>query len=122
MTGLISIYGACGYNIWPVLLNVIWLLAGLIASIVMVDKWCEDYNCSVSPGGVALQGIITALWVYPHAGFMVQVMNGTLTQDKYVPHSCCCVTDTTRVDQQEESRVVVNQASPPKRQQGATNV
>mmetsp|Transcript_37608 Transcript_37608/g.79299 ORF Transcript_37608/g.79299 Transcript_37608/m.79299 type:complete len:210 (+) Transcript_37608:450-1079(+) len=132
VTGLISIYGAYIYNIWPVLLNVAWLLVGFIVAIIVVVKWCDDYleqynsdyyyaTCSVNPGAVIWQGILMLLWMYPHVGFVVQVINGTLTKDNYVPQSCCCVADTQRVDQQAESRVVVTQASPSKMEQGAMN-
>ena len=133
VTGLISIYGAYAFNIWPVLLNVAWLIVGFIATIIVVVKWCDDYleqyssdyyyaTCSISPGGVAIQAVIMLLWIYPHLGFVVQVKNGTLAKDNYAPHSCCGITDTQRVDQQVESRVVVTQASPSKMEQGAMNV
>lgn len=41
-TGLLSIYGAYIFNIWPVLLNMTWLIVGYVAGIIYVVQWCND--------------------------------------------------------------------------------
>mmetsp|Transcript_28268 Transcript_28268/g.60240 ORF Transcript_28268/g.60240 Transcript_28268/m.60240 type:complete len:207 (+) Transcript_28268:828-1448(+) len=102
VTGLISIYGAFIFNIWPVYVNVGYLLIGYIAGVVYVAGWCKDYveenttqyeqaTCSINGGTVVMQGILMLLWIYPHIGFIVQVGNGTLTSETYEneKRSCC---------------------------------
>lgn len=139
--GFCSIFGAYVFNIWPVLLSVVWLLVGYIAGIIVGVQWCNDFNkssqttynnygsysdpyygysygyyyyetCVISPGVAVVQAIIMALWMYPHVGFVVQVKKGTLRKDNYSAQSCCCVGNEQRVDQQYESNVVITQASP----------
>ena len=127
-TGLFSIYGAYIFNIWPVLLNVTQLIVLYVAGIIYVVQWCKDYEeensytseyytytatCSISGGTIFVQGIIMLLWLYPHIGFIVQVLKGTLAKDTYAPRSCCCVDNSAvaRIDQQDETPVVVTNAS-----------
>ena len=56
--GIISMYGAYAYNIYPVLLNAVWLLIGYIILIVLAAQYCSkfleytgssNYACSVNP-------------------------------------------------------------------------
>jgi len=132
-TGLLSIFGAYIFNIWPVLINVAWLLVGFIAAIIYAIQACNDYiekftsnyldaTCSVSPGTVIAQGILMLLWIYAHVGFIVQVAKGTLTKDDYVPSSCCSVVDnsTDAGVEQQVSPVVVTSATTSKMEQGIT--
>mmetsp|Transcript_24412 Transcript_24412/g.51165 ORF Transcript_24412/g.51165 Transcript_24412/m.51165 type:complete len:219 (+) Transcript_24412:176-832(+) len=130
-TGLLSIFGAYIFNVWPVLINVAWLLIVYIAAIIYAIQWCNDYiekytskylyaTCSISPGSVIVQGILMLLWIYPHVGFIVQVAKGTLTKDGYVPSSCCCVVGNSTVAgvEQQVSPVVDTSATPSKMEQG----
>lgn len=129
-TGLLSIYGAYIFNIWPVLLNMTWLIVGYVAGIIYVVQWCNDYKetnsyetqyysysttntCQVNGATIVAQGIIMLLWLYPHIGFTVQVLKGTLAKDSYAPRSCCCFDNSAvaRIDQQTETPVVVTNAS-----------
>jgi len=124
-TGILSIFGAYIFNIWPVVVNVVWLLLGYTVGIILAVQWCKDFleqypsddyyaTCYIEPAPVLIQGVIMLLWIYPHIGFMVQVCKGTLSKDNYVPHSCCCVSDNSAVvgDDQHASGVVVTSVPP----------
>ena len=113
ITGGLSIYGAYMYSIFLVLINVLWLLVGYVAAIVIAVNYCKDvetvsfvlegdlytYPCSIGVLPVLVTGVIMALWVYPHIGFMVYVQRGILSEETYENEkiSCCGTYETAGV-------------------------
>ena len=69
-TTVASIWGAINYNYWPVAANTICLGIRAILPFFM--------------GAPSIMGAaITALWIYPHIVFCVEVRNGVLCRETY---------------------------------------
>ena len=79
-TTVASIWGAINYNYWPVAANTICLGVRAILPFLM--------------GAPSIMGAaITALWIYPHIVFCVEVRSGVLCRETYgrEEFSCCCI-------------------------------
>jgi hypothetical protein len=91
-------------------LNALWLLIGVIVLPVLESKDCKNYvaeydllnntaskvNCGLSVGvGAIISVIYTAILIYPHIGFILEVKKGIMTKETYAREefSCCCVSN-----------------------------
>eukprot|EP00579_Thalassiosira_antarctica_P000207 CAMPEP_0201866708 /NCGR_PEP_ID=MMETSP0902-20130614/1187_1 /ASSEMBLY_ACC=CAM_ASM_000551 /TAXON_ID=420261 /ORGANISM="Thalassiosira antarctica, Strain CCMP982" /LENGTH=223 /DNA_ID=CAMNT_0048391729 /DNA_START=98 /DNA_END=769 /DNA_ORIENTATION=+ len=81
-----SIWGAINYNYWPVAANTICLGVRAILPFLM--------------GAPSIMGAaITALWIYPHVVFCLEVRSGVLCRETYgrEQFSCCCIAERVLV-------------------------
>ena len=123
-TGLIFLISGPYCSIWHGSLLDMLPASFMSFSGVTINKETNSYEtqyysysttntCQVNGATIVAQGIIMLLWLYPHIGFTVQVLKGTLAKDSYAPRSCCCFDNSAvaRIDQQTETPVVVTNAS-----------
>lgn len=84
LASLCALIGAIWFNIWLVLVNVISLAVNFILAI----------RFSYSPLQIMISTVCTALFLYPHIGFIMEVKKGIMTRETYPreEYSCCCVT------------------------------
>lgn len=64
-----ALVGANKYNIWLVGIAILWFVVSFCVSI-----W--SYSSVGNYAGIALSGLFTALWIYPHAVFVYEVKSG----------------------------------------------
>jgi heme/copper-type cytochrome/quinol oxidase subunit 2 len=94
------IYGALKYKSSSLVgFGVAWLVAvffvTIIVDIVYVQKVNDeqtDINMRVPVFGWFINGVITALIVYPHVGLMMEIKKGIMSKETYPREafSCCC--------------------------------
>jgi hypothetical protein len=101
ITAVIAQAGAVHFNIWMVGLHTVWMVADYISYIILAMKLNEDLQepyesvdkVPDSPVPLFLiNGLIIALFMYPHLGFITEVRAGTMTRETYAreEYSCCC--------------------------------
>jgi hypothetical protein len=82
--------------------GVLWLVAEFIAGVVITLNTYNDIESSYKGADALralpyysfiLQGVITAISIYPHVGLMLEIKKGIMTPDTYAREqfSCCCV-------------------------------
>jgi fructose-specific phosphotransferase system IIC component len=82
-------------------LGILWLIAQFIAGVVITlttyNDLEETYNGSETLRALpyfsfVIQGVITALLIYPHVGLIMEIKKGIITPDTYhrEEFSCCC--------------------------------
>lgn len=83
-------------------LGVLWLMTGMVASVAIeVNAWNtieEDYQGDDTLGNLPywtfiINGIITAILIYPHIVLILEIKAGIMTPDTFYreQYSCCCV-------------------------------
>ena len=79
-----SIYGATVFNIWPVVVNVTFLLAHSMFYFVTAGSFFGF--------------IVASLWMYPQIMFIVEVQMGLMSSMTYnrEAQSCCCINKDSR--------------------------
>jgi hypothetical protein len=101
ITAVIAQIGAVHFNIWMVGLHTVWMVADYISFMILEMKLNEDMQESyesvdeVPPSpvpGFLFFGLLTALCMYPHLGFITEVRAGIMTRENYARerYSCCC--------------------------------
>ena len=86
---IVAIVGAIQYNVIMVGLTVAWLVIQFVHTVVVV----------IIVGGtvldIVLSVVITALFIYPHVGFIREVKSGVMSRETYPREefSCCCATE-----------------------------
>jgi len=97
---VLGIVGASIYNMFLVGFAALWYIVSFVLSIVFSIKAVNEFNndntgqdIPVGYGSLIISGIITALFVYPHVGLIVELKNGTMSAVTYPreQQSCCCV-------------------------------
>jgi len=97
---ILSLIGAIHYNIIFVAVNIVWMLIQYIANIIITevayknieDISNKDVNRGLLVGVYIVQAVITALFIYPHVGFINEVRKGIMSRETYPreEYSCCC--------------------------------
>jgi hypothetical protein len=88
------------FSIWLPILQVLWLLACLIASIfILRDMYSEleviyttTPELEVSSAAPILVGLalLVAAFLYPHIGYILEVKRGILSRETYPREERCC--------------------------------
>ena len=83
-----AIIGASLYNIWLVLLGVLWIVTDVILSFMYTDAVAKYHGMFI-----AWILVWAGLMLYPHVAFIYEVKKGIMTRDTYPREqfSCCCV-------------------------------
>eukprot|EP00542_Grammatophora_oceanica_P003060 CAMPEP_0194068626 /NCGR_PEP_ID=MMETSP0009_2-20130614/87195_1 /TAXON_ID=210454 /ORGANISM="Grammatophora oceanica, Strain CCMP 410" /LENGTH=178 /DNA_ID=CAMNT_0038721741 /DNA_START=472 /DNA_END=1008 /DNA_ORIENTATION=- len=96
---ILAIVGAVIYNKWLVLVNIIYLIASYVAAVVINLQAASategnENEFNYGPLNIMVGVFFLALWIYPHAFFVKEVMDGTMDKETYKSNeeqSCCCV-------------------------------
>ena len=89
-----SLYGAFTFRLVPVAINAFYLFLTYFAEGAIQTKAAKEHNeLNYSAANWILNAIITLLYIYPHAMFVLEVRAGILTPATYSREnqSCCCV-------------------------------
>jgi hypothetical protein len=103
---IVGLLGARFFNI-PMLATVIvwyvidyglsvWIQIDNINQINNVDTVTTVYRYPI--GWIIVEAIVTALWIYPHAGLIAEIQKGIMSRETYPREefSCCCIDKRTR--------------------------
>ena len=99
VTLCIAIIGVIRYNVFLVGLGALFLLIFYIVDTILILDLCEDWNvkvddhyaeCEVNAGGFALRFLLTVFFIYPHVGFIIQVLRGIMTPHTFERESVGC--------------------------------
>lgn len=102
-----ALVGANKYNIYLVGINCLWyvgnFIAGTIINIQTADEMSSVYDddtvvtVSFIPT-IITSAILTALFMYPHIGFIYEVKSGIMSYETYPreEYSCCCAPSARR--------------------------
>jgi len=105
LTSFGSVISAALFSIWIPIVNIVWLIATLIASIFILRNMYEELDPvyattpnhleMTSPAAilVGIAFVVTAM-IYPNLAYVIEVKRGILTKETYPreQRSCCCVT------------------------------
>ncbi|CAB9505563.1 expressed unknown protein [Seminavis robusta] len=103
--GIGAIWGAMTFNAFAVGLNAAWIVVGWILGVVFATSMCnawnnkgsyyECYTVSSNIAALAITAAFSALFVYPHVGFIVEVQKGIMSKETYEMEkfSCCCISN-----------------------------
>lgn len=100
VAAICALLGAMKYNIGLVAVNIVWLVLSFIATTVVtvlaykdLDEQYEEENIQTPYPSFIVGAIFTALFVYPHVGFVTEVKSGIMSEETYPREefSCCCV-------------------------------
>jgi len=80
---IITLWGAMKYNIFAVGLGALYFTA----------QFFNSYTVPVPTPTLVVSGVISALFLYPHVGLIIELNNGIMTPETYPREemSCCCV-------------------------------
>jgi hypothetical protein len=101
ITNVIAMVGAVHFNIWMVGLHTVWMVLVYISLVILTVKRdsdleepyeSADLELASSVPGFVINGLFTALFMYPLLGFITEVRAGILTRETYAREefSCCC--------------------------------
>jgi hypothetical protein len=101
---IVALLGARFYNIPMLSLVIVWFLVNYGLSIYFgidtVNQISEIDGVQYRyPIGVFIgSAIVTALWIYPHVGLIMEIRNGIMSVETYPreEYSCCCVDNRRR--------------------------
>ena len=92
---VIVIFGANMYNIYLVLLGILWTITQTVVNILLTYQAYQDSSNNSYPVVSAIIPIIVSLMlIYPHAVFIFEVHSGVMSVETYAAReeqSCCCV-------------------------------
>jgi len=98
---LVALLGARFYNIPMLCLVILWFLVSYALSVYFGIDNINQVNALETgdveyryPIGVFVgQAIVTALWIYPHVGLILEIRSGIMSRETYPreEYSCCCV-------------------------------
>jgi hypothetical protein len=104
---IVALLGARFYNIWMLGVVVCWYVVsyalGLFFAIDNVNQVNNLSNPDIPEyrfpiGAFIFSAIVTALWIYPHIGLIVEIKKGIMSRETYPreEYSCCCVASSRR--------------------------
>lgn len=90
---IITLWGAMKYNIFAVGLGALYICAAFVANTVLTIQFFNSYMVPVPTPTLVVSGVISALFLYPHVGLILELNNGIMTPETYPREemSCCCV-------------------------------
>jgi hypothetical protein len=101
ITAVIAQAGAVHFNVWMVGLHTVWVVALYISFMILAMQLnseleapyeLADQELASPVPGFLFNGLLTALFMYPHLGFITEVRAGIMTRETYAREefSCCC--------------------------------
>jgi uncharacterized protein with PQ loop repeat len=101
LTSIVAIAGAVHYQIWLVGFHAFWLVVDFIAYVILLLAMIEDLDPTYAEKDLAARSpvsnfvfvaCLTAIFIYAHLGFIIEVRAGILTHETYPreEYSCCC--------------------------------
>jgi hypothetical protein len=98
---IVALLGARFYNIPMLCLVIIWYVVDVILYIIFLMKQVDDINnvdgiteaYRYPIGSFVVYAVVAALWIYPHAGLILEIKRGIMSRETYPreEYSCCCV-------------------------------
>jgi hypothetical protein len=101
-SAICGLVGGVRFNIPLVSIQIFWLVVAYFVGIYFSVSALNDINDALELNGedavsqpiitYVISGILTAIWVYPHVGFVMEVKNGIMSLETYPreKYSCCC--------------------------------
>jgi hypothetical protein len=74
---LSGIFGAIRFNIWALIITLLWYIADLIISLVLLN--------------FIRTGVVVLVYLYPHAALIQQITQGIMSRETYPREASCCV-------------------------------
>lgn len=93
----VPLYGAVKYNAPMVGFGIVWLVATFIAAVVIDIIYINKAN-EVKQGAdfnypflsYLVNAVVTGLLIYPHAGLMMEIKQGIMSDETYPREQYCC--------------------------------
>jgi hypothetical protein len=104
---IVALLGARFYNVPMLALVIVWFLVSFAYSIYVSIDTVNEVNALDDPtisqyrypyGSYVVSAVITALWIYPHVGLIIEIKKGIMSPVTYPreEYSCCCVDNRRR--------------------------